>query len=177
MGTGSFRGVISGRGVTLTTHPFLLPWSWKSRAIPLLPLWAVRPVQSFSACTKVTFTLLYLPLHPEEDSPTEKVTHRDQKVTDFDGSSKKFVGKLSNYTASHPHFYYDNYVQHFGTTRLIELQPKKNSINWTLFRVARRCITSVAAARQYSFAASLLGNNYFVLKWKRIWKCLFLIPS
>ena len=29
----------------------------KGRVIPLLPLWAVRPVQSLSACTKVTFTL------------------------------------------------------------------------------------------------------------------------
>jgi hypothetical protein len=27
-----------------------------SRAIPLLPLWAVRPVQSLSACTTVHFT-------------------------------------------------------------------------------------------------------------------------
>ena len=27
-----------------------------SRAIPLLPLWAVRPVQSLSACTRVHFT-------------------------------------------------------------------------------------------------------------------------
>jgi len=26
--------------------------SWKDRAIPLLSLWAVRPVQSFSACTR-----------------------------------------------------------------------------------------------------------------------------
>jgi len=23
--------------VTLTPHPLLVPWSWKSRAIPLLP--------------------------------------------------------------------------------------------------------------------------------------------
>ena len=53
MGTGSFLGVKSGRGVTLTTHPLLLPWSRKSRAIPLLPLWAVRPVQSLSACTRI----------------------------------------------------------------------------------------------------------------------------
>jgi hypothetical protein len=29
-----------GRDVTLTTHPHLVPRSWKSRAIPLLPLWA-----------------------------------------------------------------------------------------------------------------------------------------
>ena len=33
-----------------------MPWSWKSRAIPILPLWAVRPVQSLSACTRVHFT-------------------------------------------------------------------------------------------------------------------------
>jgi hypothetical protein len=30
------------------------------RAIPLLPLWAVRPVQSLSACTRVHFTLLFV---------------------------------------------------------------------------------------------------------------------
>ena len=37
MGTGSFPGVKSGRGVTLTPHPLLVPWSCKSRAIPLPP--------------------------------------------------------------------------------------------------------------------------------------------
>ena len=57
MDTGSFSGVKSGRGVTLTPHPFLVSWSRKSRAIPLLPLWVVRPVQSLSACTRVHFTL------------------------------------------------------------------------------------------------------------------------
>ena len=57
VGTGSFPGVKNGRGVTLTPHPLLVPWSWTSRAIPLLPLWAVRPVQSLSACTRVHFTL------------------------------------------------------------------------------------------------------------------------
>jgi hypothetical protein len=35
-------------------------WSWKSRAIPLLSLWAVRPVQSLSACTRMQFTLTLL---------------------------------------------------------------------------------------------------------------------
>ena len=57
MGTWSFLGVKSGRGVILTPHSLLVPWSRKSRAIPLLPLWAVRPVQSLSACTRVHFTL------------------------------------------------------------------------------------------------------------------------
>ena len=60
MGTGSFPGVKSGWGVTLTPHLLPVPWSWKSRAIPLLPLWAVRLVQSLSACTRVTFTLHFL---------------------------------------------------------------------------------------------------------------------
>jgi len=49
--------------------PLLVPWSRKSRAIPLLPLWAVRSVQSLSACTRVHFTFYLsvgsqlLPLH------------------------------------------------------------------------------------------------------------------
>ena len=40
MGTGSLSGVKCGRGVLLTTHPLLVPRSWKSRAIPLPNLWA-----------------------------------------------------------------------------------------------------------------------------------------
>jgi len=59
---GLSKGVNSGRGVMLTPHPLLVPWPWKSRAIPLLPLWAVRPVQSLSACTRVNFTLLLFSL-------------------------------------------------------------------------------------------------------------------
>ena len=73
MGTGSFPGVKSGRGVTLTPHPgvksgrgvtltphpLLVPWSKKRRAIPLLPVWAVRPVQNLSALTRVHLYLFY----------------------------------------------------------------------------------------------------------------------
>jgi len=58
IGTESFQGVKSGRGVTLTLHPFLVPWSRKSTAIPLLPLWAVRPVLSHSACKRVHTTTM-----------------------------------------------------------------------------------------------------------------------
>ena len=63
MGTGSFPGVQSGRGVTLTPQSLLVPWSWKSRAIPLLPIWAVRTVQSLSVCTRVIFTLTFTLIH------------------------------------------------------------------------------------------------------------------
>jgi hypothetical protein len=37
---GLSRGVKYGWGMLLTTHPLLVPWSWKSRTIPLPTLWA-----------------------------------------------------------------------------------------------------------------------------------------
>jgi hypothetical protein len=38
---------------------YLYLCSWNSRAIPLLPLWAVRPVRSLSACTRVTLNFTF----------------------------------------------------------------------------------------------------------------------
>jgi len=60
MGTESFPGVNSSRGVTLTPHPLLVSWPWKGRATHPLLLQAVRPVQSLSACTGVHFTLTFM---------------------------------------------------------------------------------------------------------------------
>ena len=71
MGTGSFLWVKGGRGVTLTPHPLLVPWSRKGRAIPLLPLWAVRPVQSLSACTRAHFNFLPLPFFMDVSTITK----------------------------------------------------------------------------------------------------------
>jgi hypothetical protein len=65
-----FPGVKSYRGVTLTAHPLLVPWSWKGRSIPLLPLWAVRPVQRLSACTKVHFTFNQWPHKQHQHNST-----------------------------------------------------------------------------------------------------------
>jgi len=39
--------------------PLLVPWSRKNIAIPLLHLWAVRPVQRLSAYTRVHFTFTF----------------------------------------------------------------------------------------------------------------------
>jgi len=39
--------------------PLLVPWPRKIRVTPLLPLWALRPVQNLSACTRVRFTTFY----------------------------------------------------------------------------------------------------------------------
>ena len=82
MGTGSFPGVKSGRGVTLTPHHLLVPWSRKSRAIPLLPLWAYS---LYRASVPVQGCTLPLPLpcdaemsllesHVTEEAMTELIT-------------------------------------------------------------------------------------------------------
>ena len=51
-----FPGGKERPGRDVYPSPLLVPWSRKSIVIPLLPLWAVRPVQSLSACTRVHFT-------------------------------------------------------------------------------------------------------------------------
>jgi len=45
-----------------------VPWSWKGRTIPLLPHWAVRPVQSLSA-----FTPYPLPPTPISNLPLTNI--------------------------------------------------------------------------------------------------------
>ena len=58
MGTGSFPGVKYGRSVLLTTHPLLVPRSWKSRAIPLPTLWATTgPVTGFYLYVGLTYKI------------------------------------------------------------------------------------------------------------------------
>ena len=76
IGTGSFLMVKSGRGVTLTPHSLLVPWSRKSRAVPSL-LRAVRPVQRLSTCTRVHFT--FLPIFKRIDQPRGLVV----RVSDY----------------------------------------------------------------------------------------------
>ena len=60
LGTQSFPGVKYGRGVLLTTHPLLGPWSRKSWAITLPTLWATTgPVTG----TVYVYHLLYQHTH------------------------------------------------------------------------------------------------------------------
>ena len=59
MGTGSFPGVKCGRGVLLTTHPLLVPRSWKSRAIPLPTLGHTGPVTG----SLYLYLFTYLQMH------------------------------------------------------------------------------------------------------------------
>jgi len=83
MGTVSFQGGKERpeRDADPSPHP-LVPWSRNSRAIPLLPLWAVRPVQSLSACTTVHFTFLctYIPF--QKESAAYFILNLAQKIRD-----------------------------------------------------------------------------------------------
>ena len=77
MGTRSFPGVKCGRGVLLTTHPLLVPRSWKSRGIPLPTLWAtpwlygntlplpknIVPFLIFAPC--IMYNLLFRPTNTQ----------------------------------------------------------------------------------------------------------------
>ena len=51
-----------------------------SRAIPLLPLWAVQPVQSLSACTRVQFKFLLY--HRMSGPEKEEITGGRRNVVD-----------------------------------------------------------------------------------------------
>ena len=69
-----FCGVKRGRGVRLTPHSLLMLWPRKGRAIPLLPLWAVRPVQRLSLCTRVPFTFFAIYFKFSVSSPSGLTT-------------------------------------------------------------------------------------------------------
>ena len=56
MGTGSFPGIKSGQGATLTPHTLLVLWSRKVEQYIYSPLQAVWSIQSLSACTWVLFS-------------------------------------------------------------------------------------------------------------------------
>jgi hypothetical protein len=62
-----FPGGKAGRGVKLTTHPHLVPRSWKNTAVTLLPLWA------HVACYRVK-PLPYLTFHLCNFYPLSKLS-------------------------------------------------------------------------------------------------------
>ena len=97
MGTGYFLKVKSGRGVALIPHLLLVPWSKKSRAIPLLPVWTVRPVQSLSACKRGHFTFTTYLLTPWCRVLLEKLTGLQlvKKFPTFHGT-RRFITALTS---------------------------------------------------------------------------------
>jgi len=83
--------------VTLTPHPLLVPWSGKGRAIPLLPLWALRPVQSLSACTRVTFTFTFLTQEADLEINAEKKMHMfvpHEEYEEWQHNTRQLIDRL-----------------------------------------------------------------------------------
>ena len=117
MSTGSFLWVKSDWGVRLTPHPLLVPWSRRGRAIPLLPLWVVQPVQSLSACTRVHFTLPFrhLPWAKKKYSP-ETSEHSDAELT----------ARIS-YSGKQVSVRYESHAQTSVRTTAIFITSKSNS--------------------------------------------------
>jgi hypothetical protein len=72
----------------------LLPWSWKGRAIALLALWSVRPVQSRSFCTRVTFTYPYYQFLDEKNIMERR--KRNQTKNKYK-DAKKFAKHLRSF--------------------------------------------------------------------------------
>jgi len=65
MRTGSFLGVKCGRGVLLTTHPLLVPRSWKSRARHLPTLWATPGLSRDHFTSNFTFYYELSPINSQ----------------------------------------------------------------------------------------------------------------
>jgi hypothetical protein len=68
MGTRSFQGVESGRGVTLTPHPLLVMKEYLYLYSPYGPYGLYR---ALSACTRVTFT--FLPIEVYKHNTTKQL--------------------------------------------------------------------------------------------------------
>jgi len=141
MSTVSFPGVKSGRGVKLAPHPLLVPWSRKSTAIPLLPLWTVRPVQSLSACTRVHFTfylfiqykrITYIFLQYFVSNFVPMLRNYDLSLKDFrhkEGLNDRYVEERT--------FYQTDNVN--GVTVKISGQVASVKTRWKIWRIVKKC--------------------------------------
>ena len=138
---GLSHGVKSVRGVTLTPHLLLVPWSRKIRAIPLLPLWAFRPVPSLSACKRVNFTLLFFINHPIIQSSffldflsLEAVTDRLSPKRQYGITTLRCVIFQKSADLNYVSFYTDSIVPYGLPSASRSYQSQRNQI--THVRVA-----------------------------------------
>jgi len=94
-----------------------VPWSWKGRAIPLLSLWAVRPVQSLSACTRVHFIFTYRPKCTNLHVPEEIILMHDYLQNYFN------VKVLPTYCEPQVQNYSSSCVKNLWTLYLFRAKP------------------------------------------------------
>jgi hypothetical protein len=121
-------------GRTACTEPQCL----YSRAIPLLPLWALRPVQSLNTCTRVHFTYLlphmtmqscsmiyvrYSAVEDHDASSSQVATVTTARVVPEKITSSVHTGTLQNLEI------YQRYIHNAEAARCISVR----------YPVARRC--------------------------------------
>ena len=94
-------------------EPLLVPWSRKSRAKPLLSLWAVRPVQSLSACTRVHFSF-YFPKSANRLTPNDPYMGRNAPQT-----SKRCILYIYSTNICTEHFKHSLYCPFFSVQNAV----------------------------------------------------------
>jgi hypothetical protein len=113
MGTGSFAGVKYGGGVLLTTHPLLVPRSWKSRAIPLYP-----PSGSHRACNDNTLPFTACKEKNDYLTTTEIPTCTKVSPSIFPTILRNYkLSSLKNFGDFNYYYYY--YYYYYITKKLI----------------------------------------------------------
>jgi hypothetical protein len=112
-----------------------------SRAIPLLPLWAVRPVQSLSACTRVHFTFLLCIM--------DAICSSSLKVM---GGNRRFYTQVA---LAYVLFVYEKTLQSWWFTCFC---PRRTWYSQTFLRLNLGC-GNVSGCR---FVVSLHGSTAFV---------------
>jgi hypothetical protein len=111
-----------GRGVTLTTHPHLVPRSWKSMAIPLLPLWASV------ACYRVKLQLT-LPKSDKTNLSGTKKLNRNYIYTKIMWNKLQFhwvLGKNKMWSTCYTWFSYKNSLRTYINTYTNCNEPHTN---------------------------------------------------
>ena len=86
-----FPGVKSGRGVRLTPHPLLVPWSRKSRAIPLPPVGRTNCTEP--QCLYKGTLYIFLPSRPARNLSTSRIAF----ICFLRQRERGFVCRLSKY--------------------------------------------------------------------------------
>ena len=82
MGTGYFRGVKSGRGMKVTPHPLLVPWSRKGRAIPQVPYGPYGLYRASVPVQGCTLTLPFIHIKPKLRPPLLMLSKQDMSTND-----------------------------------------------------------------------------------------------
>jgi hypothetical protein len=147
-------------GRTACTEPQCL----YSRAIPLLPLWVIQPVQSLSACTSVHFTLL------------------EQKIRNGQGARVNALPTLPYCTILYSNFLLSKllYSSHSGKEKQLDIKctflPLTLQVHKNILLTHFWCCTVVVGYVSIVLKklAELHVSQRKALFWRNLLNCMFL---